>query len=256
MSLIGKNIKKIRMVKKMSQLEFARLFNVARPSVGAYEEGRAEPKIDTVILIANEFGISIDALLTREITINELLKFSILDKKQIKIRDSDKTISSTPYISDHLLFDYIVHFKNRDFINELPHIRIPGMQSKKSRAFQVTGSEMKRDHYGIQHKDILVCSGVDLSTTQLIPEKTYVLVHPEGIGPKRFVKKEEQLIFSHDNPAYENFAVRQENLLECWKPEFIISSSIPVLPAIESRVDELEHQLKTLIEKMTGNKSD
>ena len=57
MSLIGKNIKKIRMVKKMSQLEFARLFNVARPSVGAYEEGRAEPKIDTVILIANEFGI-------------------------------------------------------------------------------------------------------------------------------------------------------------------------------------------------------
>ncbi|MCZ6899785.1 MAG: transcriptional regulator, partial [Bacteroidetes bacterium] len=34
MSYIGKNIKKIRTIKKLSQAQFAQLFNLARPSVG------------------------------------------------------------------------------------------------------------------------------------------------------------------------------------------------------------------------------
>ncbi|MCK5699873.1 MAG: helix-turn-helix transcriptional regulator, partial [Cyclobacteriaceae bacterium] len=59
MSSIGKNIKKIRTVKKLSQAAFAEIFSLARPSVGAYEEVRAEPKVDTIIQIANYFGISV-----------------------------------------------------------------------------------------------------------------------------------------------------------------------------------------------------
>ncbi len=72
MSIIGKNIRKIRTVKKLSQAAFAEIFNLARPSVGAYEEERSEPKLETVIQIANYFGISIDSLLTKELTINDL----------------------------------------------------------------------------------------------------------------------------------------------------------------------------------------
>ena len=49
MSYIGKNIKKIRSVKKLSQSAFADIFGLKRTSIGAYEEGRAEPKIDKVI---------------------------------------------------------------------------------------------------------------------------------------------------------------------------------------------------------------
>ncbi|CAN5308059.1 hypothetical protein BH09BAC1_BH09BAC1_22600 [soil metagenome] len=77
MSCIGKNIKKIRTVKKINQADFADLFGLARASVGSYEEGRAEPKIDTIIAIANHFGIAIDLLLKKELTINELYRFDI-----------------------------------------------------------------------------------------------------------------------------------------------------------------------------------
>ena len=49
LSFIGRNIKKIRQVKKISQAEFAHLFHLSRPSIGAYEEGRSEPKIETLI---------------------------------------------------------------------------------------------------------------------------------------------------------------------------------------------------------------
>ena len=59
MSYVGKNIKRIRSVKKLSQADFAKLFNLARPSVGAYEEGRSEPKIQTLLDIAQKFGLNL-----------------------------------------------------------------------------------------------------------------------------------------------------------------------------------------------------
>ena len=76
MSFFGKNIKKIRGVKKLSQQAFADIFSLKRATLGAYEEGRSEPKIDTIIKVANYFSISIDNILTKEITVNQLLSFN------------------------------------------------------------------------------------------------------------------------------------------------------------------------------------
>ncbi len=75
MSYIGKNIRKIRISKKMTQTEFAELFNLKRTAVGSYEEGRAEPKIDTLIKIADYFKLSLDQLLRKELSINEIFHF-------------------------------------------------------------------------------------------------------------------------------------------------------------------------------------
>ena len=75
MSHIGKNIRKIRMSKKLTQTEFAELFDLKRTAVGSYEEGRAEPKIDTLIKIAEYFKLSLDSLLRKELTINEIFGF-------------------------------------------------------------------------------------------------------------------------------------------------------------------------------------
>ena len=75
MSFFGKNIKKIRVAKKMTQTEFADLFNLKRTAVGSYEEGRAEAKIDTIIKIADYFKLSLDQLLRKELTINDIFHF-------------------------------------------------------------------------------------------------------------------------------------------------------------------------------------
>ena len=53
MSLFGKNIRKIRNVRNMSQQSFADLFDLKRGTLGAYEEGRSEPRIETILKIAN-----------------------------------------------------------------------------------------------------------------------------------------------------------------------------------------------------------
>lgn len=75
MSFFGKNIRKIRIAKKMTQTEFAELFDLKRTALGAYEEGRAEAKIDTVIKIADYFKLTLDQLLRKELTINEIFHF-------------------------------------------------------------------------------------------------------------------------------------------------------------------------------------
>lgn len=75
MPFFGKNIKKIRSIKSLSQQAFADLFSLKRGTLGAYEEGRSRPKIDTVIKVANYFSISMDSLLKRDLTVNELMHF-------------------------------------------------------------------------------------------------------------------------------------------------------------------------------------
>jgi len=76
MSFFGKNIRKIRIAKKMTQTEFAKLFELKRTALGSYEEGRAEAKVDTVIKVADYFKLSLDQLLRKELTINEIFHFN------------------------------------------------------------------------------------------------------------------------------------------------------------------------------------
>ena len=59
----------------MTQTEFAELFDLKRTALGSYEEGRAEAKIDTIIKIADHFKLSLDQLLRKELTINEIFHF-------------------------------------------------------------------------------------------------------------------------------------------------------------------------------------
>ena len=81
MSQAGKNIRKIRTIKGLSQTAFAKMFDLSRAAVGSYEEGRAEPKLDVLIQIADHYGLSLDDLLSRELSMNELIGFNNVYKK-------------------------------------------------------------------------------------------------------------------------------------------------------------------------------
>ena len=58
------------------KLEFGKIFNLTRGSIGSYEEGRAEPKIETLKEIAKKFSITMDSIITTELTVNQLSGFS------------------------------------------------------------------------------------------------------------------------------------------------------------------------------------
>jgi transcriptional regulator with XRE-family HTH domain len=80
MSFFGTNIKKIRQVKGLSQKAFADLFDLNRGVISSYEEGRAEPKIETILKVANHFSLDLDKLLTETLQVNQLASVSDIDQ--------------------------------------------------------------------------------------------------------------------------------------------------------------------------------
>lgn len=63
----------------MNQSDFAALFDLNRPALGSYEEGRAEPKLATLEKISRHFKLTLDDLICRELTVNEIAGFNHLD---------------------------------------------------------------------------------------------------------------------------------------------------------------------------------
>jgi len=56
----------LREGKGLSQSDFGRLFNLSKQSISAYEKGDASPPVDTVVLMADYFKVSLDYLVGRD----------------------------------------------------------------------------------------------------------------------------------------------------------------------------------------------
>jgi transcriptional regulator with XRE-family HTH domain len=89
MSIFGKNIKKIRSVRGLTQSQLAEMLQVNRGMISSYEEGRAEPKIETILKTAEVFQLSTDMLLKSNVTVNQLTHFSIPEVGKFKISNRD-----------------------------------------------------------------------------------------------------------------------------------------------------------------------
>ena len=258
MSFIGKNIKKIRTVKKLSQASFAELFNLARASVGAYEEGRAEPKIDTIVQIAHYFGLSIDLLLNKELTINDLFKFDVIMESQGG-REAESTDEEAGYmpkggIALVLLgkyVEYIVNYQNKDFISKLKKIYLPVTRKEKSRAFQLSGSEMEYNHNGLHHGDILLCYLIERLTNKSIKKgRVFVVVTRENIIIRRVTAVGKQIEFSSDDPNYSSMYLDSNDILELWEVYGVYSTYLNPPSAVEARIMEIENDIREIKKRL------
>jgi transcriptional regulator with XRE-family HTH domain len=275
MSYIGKNIKRIRAVKKLSQAAFAELFELARPSVGAYEEGRSEPKIDTIIAIANYFGLSTDALLRKELSVNELYSLDILkgefdptrlppalgissnfEQKQESFGapGSPPEHEGIPFISKTLRLEYIVNLNNRDFSSRLQKVALPEAQAGKTLAFEHTGAEMLTDGGGLKEGDILtaVATAKD-KPGGLLPGCIYVVVSAKELLVRRLKKAgEKELVFEADNPTVAPVTIATEDLLELWEVKGCWTTDLQQPSLLEHRMLLLEDELRQLKERIAG----
>lgn len=63
MSKFSKNLKELRIEKRLSQQELAQIFNVTQSTVAKWESGDREPNFSILIELSNYFNISTDILL-------------------------------------------------------------------------------------------------------------------------------------------------------------------------------------------------
>ena len=248
MSHFGKNIKKIRTIKKLSQSAFADLFNLKRASIGAYEEGRAEAKIDTIIEIAKYFSISVDQLLAKELTMNEIIHFDLFKHQVDKNAGGITGLSgiTIPYIPVILSKEYIVKSKEQDFIKQFPIISLPNLK-KTNRAFEHEGMEMLSQNAGLHHGDILICEKQSLKKKNITLNKLYVVVTENSIIRRRLTSIEDNLIFSADNPDFEAIHLPFNSIFELWKVKGVYSISMKKTVSYEDRILKLESQIQQLI---------
>ena len=63
MSTAGQNLKYLRKLRGWTQEEFAHKLNIKRSLIGAYEEERADPRIEVLEIVGEMFKLSLDELL-------------------------------------------------------------------------------------------------------------------------------------------------------------------------------------------------
>ena len=254
MTAIGKNIKKIRSAKKLSQAQFAELFNLTRGSVGAYEEGRAEPKIDTIIQIANYFSLSIDLLLNKEMTVTDLFHLDVFKEKLNAAHSFPKATVSLAgkggiglvRIKDQL--EYIVNRNNKDFISNLHKIDLPVEFKGLARAFELNGSEMEYNQNGLHHGDILLCVQ---ERGKPKAGNVFVIIQKNEIVSRRLkAYKNKELTFISDDPNYPDLVMDSSDILELWYVKGVYSTYLNPPKMIENRVMLLEKRLEELEKKI------
>lgn len=76
---IGKNIKEFRLRNNYSQEEMAEKLYVTRQTVSNYETGKSRPDLDTLIRIADIYGVDVNQLIygENEMTRDELIKRNV-----------------------------------------------------------------------------------------------------------------------------------------------------------------------------------
>ncbi|SNC60658.1 Helix-turn-helix [Hymenobacter gelipurpurascens] len=254
MSNVGKNIRKLRTVKKLSQAAFAELFGLARPSVGAYEEGRSEPKMETLIQIAQHFGLSVDLLLTKELTVNELYNFDLYQQKttseaSVPLAEADRQPHLTPYVPAARMLEYIVQHHDTSFIDGLQSLTFPHKLGPATRAFEINGADMQPT---LRHQDVVLCCQVDKAAPRFHVGRLYAFVTQSRLLVRRLSEQEPGgvLKLRADNPDYPVQTLLLTDALEIWEVHGSFSTHLRAPALLEERVAQLERQLEEVMQRL------
>lgn len=199
----GKNIKKIRSIKKLSQQAFAELFGLKRSSIGSYEEERADPKLEIIIKIAKHYNISVDNLVNKEITINELYNFHLPNEQsieeQLKKNDLAKKnkIKAISLISSaDILLKSLEHAK----LESVSKISLPGL-TENHIAIEINNNKLFQIPKHLKVNDIVIVDSKYELEDGLRTKDLFFLIKYESIlsiAEIKQINKKEILLVSTD----------------------------------------------------------
>ncbi|MGB5944183.1 MAG: helix-turn-helix transcriptional regulator [Leeuwenhoekiella sp.] len=245
MSYFGKNIRKIRSVKTLSQQAFAELFDLKRGTLGAYEEGRSEPKIETIIKIANYFSIPIDDLLTKELTVNRLLKF----KGELAIEseiEKPQALAGIPLITENNTEDYLLHGCKPAFIKDMQFIKLPLNPEKDFRGYTVNNLEMGSYDNGLFPNDIVIGERVPQEAYKKLNKGTLVFVIVEGkIILRRLFTLKENCVLRADHKNVSELTFPLNAISEMWRVRYVFYRRLPEMGSdLEQKLELLKIEIR------------
>ncbi|QEC67404.1 LexA family transcriptional regulator [Panacibacter ginsenosidivorans] len=250
MSYAGKNLRYLRKLRGWTQEEFANKLKIKRSLIGAYEEERAEPRLDVLENLCNIFKLSLDELLLKDLTASKG-SGSYLDKRrQLKMAAETQVIQFVPVKA---AAGYLAGYADPEFIDELNTFTLPMLGSGNFRAFEIVGDSMLPTPSG----SVIVGEKIE-DVEDVKANNTYIVVSKgEGIVYKRIMKNnrlKNKLTLVSDNPQYSPYNVNTEDIMEVWRAQMVITKANTMqrwdVNQLAGLVSNLQEQVSTLKRKM------
>ena len=249
MSQAGQNLKYLRKLRGWTQEEFAQKLNIKRSLVGAYEEERADPRLDVLEIVSDMFKLSLDELLLQDLSAqsgNYLMK-----RRQQKMLSADRNLIH--FVPLKAAAGYLTGYADSEFIDELNTFTLPMLAGGNYRAFEIIGDSMLPTPSG----SIIV--GEKLNNVEDVRNNSaYIVVsRNEGIVYKRLVKNNKvksKITLVSDNPSYQPYQMNINDILELWEAEVVIGKVAQQqrwdVNSLASLVSNLQDQVSSLKKKM------
>lgn len=249
MSVAGQNLKYLRKLRGWTQEEFANKLRIKRSLVGAYEEERADPRLDVLEIVADMFKLTLDELLLKDLgsTANNYLA----KRRQQKMMSADRNVIH--FVPVKAAAGYLASYADSEFIDELNTFTLPMLSGGNYRAFEIIGDSMLPTPSG----SIIVGEKIE-DTADIKNSQAYIVVsRNEGIVYKRVEKNnrsKNKLTLVSDNPQYQPYQVNAEDVVELWQAQMVISKISQQqrwdVNSLASMVNNLQSQVSTLKKKL------
>ena len=247
-SFAGQNLKYLRKLRGWTQEEFAQKLNIKRSLVGAYEEERAEPRIDVLERLADMFKLTLDDLLRKDIS--DVKGNYITRRRQMKMMsDTSNLIHLVPVKA---AAGYLAGYADLEFLDELNTFTLPMLSNGHYRAFEIIGDSMLPTPSG----SVIVGEKVENLEDAKTNQAFIVVSRTDGIVYKRLEKNnrtKSKVTLVSDNPAYKPYQVNSEDILELWQAQMVISKVASQqrwdVNQLASLVNNLQEQVSVLKKK-------
>lgn len=248
MSFAGQNLKYLRKLRGWTQEEFANRLKIKRSLLGAYEEERAEPRIEVLEVAMDLFKLTLDELLLKDLGDT---KSSFLAKRRAqKLAAGSAEIQFVPVKA---AAGYLAGYADPEFIDELNTFTLPMLAPGNYRAFEIIGDSMLPTPSG----SVIVAEKLANLEEVKTNQACIIISRNEGIVYKRIVKNPKskaKLTLVSDNSNYHPYTVDSTDIIEVWKANFVISKANTQprwdVNQLAGLVNNLQDQVATLKNKM------
>lgn len=260
---LNENIRFVRKQLNLTQDQFAQQLDIKRSLVGAYEEGRAEPRLELLQKMAAMARLSVDMLIGRDISqLKEYEKKSLNSKEVLVITVDENNRNNIELVPQKAAAGYLNGYADPEYIKELPRFKLPILNQGTYRAFEITGDSM----LPILPGTIVIGEWVE-DFQNLKNGKSYVLVtQREGIVYKRvfnYLQENGKLFLVSDNRQYAPYQIDAAEVIEAWAAKAYISVQFPdvstknemSMEQLAGVVLELQQELQSLKSEKTIKKS-
>lgn len=242
--MFGKNLKKIRSVHGLSQQQFAEMFDLKRATLGAYEEGRSNPKMETVIKIANHFSLDIEDLLTKELTVNRLLKFN----EHITVRSEglqNEAFPQIPCLTKRQKVAFIEALNNQKKIN-LPMISLPFIDGSDKIAYVVEDASMSGNSPSFLPKDTVIGERIELKNVASASGKLAIIATKNDVLFRKITVSENTLTLQASQYGIDAITLPLSSVNAVWIIVHVFHYNLPNQNEIERRLAMLENAIENL----------